>query len=284
MPRSNPLPLRSLLLFGLLLPLLGGCVSQNDWDRLYEENRTYKERNEILARERDEARNSLHLVQGKNAQLESALDALRRQYGDATGQLDRLLREYDALGNRISGLQFSELDPETDRMLSELARQYPDLIIYDSATGMLRFAADLTFDSGSDAVRESAKAPIAQLAKILTSAAATQYEVVVVGHTDSQRISARTAQRHPTNMHLSAHRAISVRNELVGLGVAAPKIQAAGWGEFRPLVPNTPSGNTPQNRRVEIFLRRATGDVSTPPPQAPASAPAPTPRTPEIVK
>ena len=45
----------------------------------------------------------------------------------------------------------------------------------------------------------------------------------------------------------------------MGLGIAASKIEAAGWGEERPLVPNTSTGNTPANRRVEIYLGRSVG-------------------------
>ena len=71
-----------------------------------------------------------------------------------------------------------------------------------------------------------------------------------------------TANKHPTNMHLSCHRAISVRKELMAMGVPADKMQAAGWGETRPYVPNTSSGNTPQNRRVEIYLARARGAMA----------------------
>ena len=89
---------------------------------------------------------------------------------------------------------------------------------------------------------------------MLTSNEAQGYDVVVVGHTDSQRISSGTAQRHPTNMHLSAHRAISVRKVLGDRGVAWERIQAAGWGEHRPAVPNNANGGTAENRRVEIYL------------------------------
>jgi hypothetical protein len=56
-------------------------------------------------------------------------------------------------------------------------------------------------------------------------------------------------------MHLACHRAISVRRQLVSLGVPPDKMMSAGWGEHRPSVPNTGAGNTPQNRRVEIYIR-----------------------------
>jgi hypothetical protein len=55
-------------------------------------------------------------------------------------------------------------------------------------------------------------------------------------------------------MHLSAHRAISVRKVLGDQSVAWERIQAAGWGENRPTVANNRNGGTAENRRVEIYL------------------------------
>ncbi|MFA6046954.1 MAG: OmpA family protein, partial [Phycisphaerales bacterium] len=158
------------------------------------------------------------------------------------------------LQGRIDSMKFGPLDADTDQALTALAAQFPDLIKYDSARGMLRFAADLTFDSGSDVVKEDAKRAIAALGQILNNSSAAGYDVYIEGHTDSQRISANTAKRHPTNRHLSAHRAISVIEDLAKIGVKPGRMLAAGWGEWRPAVPNSASGNTPANRRVEIFL------------------------------
>ena len=153
---------------------------------------------------------------------------------------------------------------------------------------MLRFASDLTFDSGSDIVKDQAKQALSALGNILKSSAASPYEVFIVGHTDSQRISGGTAQRHPTNMHLSCHRAIAVRSALAGMGVPADKMFAAGWGENRPAVPNTGNGNTPANRRVEIFLTRSTassmgGEIDTPTTATPDRETPPA-RQPEVEK
>lgn len=89
----------------------------------------------------------------------------------------------------------------------------------------------MTFDSGSDEVKSEALASLTALADILKSGAATAYDVVVVGHTDARRIAANTASCHPTNLHLSAHRAISVIGVLGQMGVSESRLQAAGWGD-----------------------------------------------------
>ncbi len=239
-----------------MLPLVGGCVAQGDWDKLYETNRTYKEQFEKMKAERDEALAALDALRGQTTRSETLISQLQSENATLRQQLAGYGANLDELNKRLTGLQLSALDPETDKALQELARMYPDLITYDSKTGMLRFASDMTFDSGSDTVKSEAKQSIARLAEILNSSAAAPYEVIVTGHTDSQRISSNTARRFPSNMHLSCGRAISVRGELVSHGVLAGKVQAAGWGEFRPAVPNSGSGNTPANRRVEIFLSR----------------------------
>jgi chemotaxis protein MotB len=257
---------RSLARAGLLAGLvaaLGGCVSQEDYDRLLVENRTLTNRNQELQASLDES----------NSAREAMSDT--RRTGDLTiGQLEDQLRQKDALlgdyeatirdlERRLQGVAFGPLDAATDAALAQLAASHPDLLSYDSAQGMLRFNSDLTFASGSDEVSPAARETLAALANILKGSSASQYDLIIVGHTDSQRISTNTAQRHPTNMHLSCHRAISVRKELMSLGIAGGKIEAAGWGEERPLVPNAANGNTPANRRVEIYLGRSVGGTAS---------------------
>lgn len=246
--------------FGILATTtLTGCVGQGQYDGLYETNRSLQAQLGERTRERDEALKALELLRNGNIGGERNLAALQAQNDELKRQLDAALANYKALESQLAGLNFGKLDVETSEALEELARQYPDLIKYDAERGMLRFASDLTFDSGSDVVKSEARTALGALAGILNKGSAQQYEVVVEGHTDSQRISARTAPKHPTNRHLSAHRAISVIEAIAAQGVARDRMLAQGWGEYRPAVPNTASGNTPANRRVEIYLAKSRG-------------------------
>lgn len=254
---------------------LGGCVGQQPYDRLADANRSLTERNNELSRQVQELTTENELLQRDRTAKEAAIAELTRLYNNAKLQLAGLGGQLQELSGRISGMTFGPVDAQTDRALAALAQQYPDLIKYDQARGMLRFASDLAFNSGDDKVQAGAKASLAALAKVLSSGAATSYELFIVGHTDSQRISAGTAQRHPTNMHLSAHRAISVRADLASMGVPAGKMLVAGWGEHRPAVPNTSTGNTPGNRRVEIYLTGSTAGGSPPESAGPATASVP---------
>lgn len=253
---------------GAGLASLGGCSSNAD---LVETNRTLTERIEQLIVENKRLKGELETAQAEIAALRNSnadLVALRDQLMAENSMLRDQLKRFDS---DLASLKFSALDPTTDAALRELAAQYPDLLEYDSARGMIRFKSDLTFASGSDEVSDAGRRSIDALARILVTPAASSYDVRVVGHTDSQRMSAGTAAKHRTNWHLSTHRAISVGKELVTMGVVQTRVEAAGRGEFDPLVPNTGNGNTPQNRRVEVFLTRGVnkqnpGAAITPPP------------------
>lgn len=278
--RITPL---ALMTAGLLFAgNLGGCANNTG---LLDSSRALQERNTQLVAENQSLRAALEAAQGELGGLRKAntdLRALSDQLIAENARLKDLLARYDS---EFQNLKFSALDTETDAALRELAAQYPDLIEYDSARGLLRFKSDLTFASGSDVVSSGAKSSIDALGRILNSANAQGYDIRIVGHTDSQRISANTAKNHPTNWHLSTHRAISVGRELQTMGIDPTRIEAAGRGEFDPLVANSSSGNTPQNRRVDIYIvrgyRRGPGSTAPSAPSAPSTTTTPAPaRTP----
>ena len=255
-------PLAIAALGGLLVSTLGGCVSQGRFDASERDNRMLREQLAQLEQERNSYQgqidNERRLRQEAEGAAQQANSALSGAQGDLTAMEAQLL----ALGESLDTVALMGLDRRTDQALRNLARKYAGRIVYDPDRGMLRFSSDLTFASGSDAVTTEGQESLADLAEILKAPEATGYELEIVGHTDSERISSRTAQRHPTNMHLSAHRAISVRRQLITMGLPANQISAAGWGEHRPLVPNSSTGGTPQNRRVELFIRPSTSGQS----------------------
>lgn len=238
---------------------LGGCASQESVDGMQETNRSLANQLAQVRAELDECRAGAASDANYRSAAGSTVAEMQAANARLQRELDAANDAYRNLESRIAGIEFAPLNEQTDRALAQLAAQYPQLLRYDSARGMIRFASDLTFASGSADVQDTARASLNALGQILNSSAAIGYDVIVVGHTDAQRISAATAPKHPTNMHLSCHRAIAVRDALASMGVAGGRMQAAGWGENRPAVPNAANGNTPENRRVEIYLTNATG-------------------------
>lgn len=262
---------------GVLAASLGGCAGNNE---ATEGMRTLQERNNALVAHNKDLEDALNACNGeKSAQAKTLADlmALRARMLAENDSLRDALAKFD---ENFRNIKFGGLDADTDAALRDLAAQFPDILEYDQARGMVRFKSDFTFASGSDVVSENGRRSIDALAHILTGEIASKYDVRIVGHTDSQRISGGTAPKHPTNWHLSTHRAISVANELIKTSVAPTRVEAAGRGEYDPMVPNTGNGNTPQNRRVELFLVRSAGNK-----QGAMAAPAPaTKRTPAVKK
>jgi chemotaxis protein MotB len=259
---------------------LAACVPQekyNDLELAYrsEQQQLIRTQGELETARANEARLRSQLAQAA-ADLDS-LEALRK---GQNVDVDKLLADYEALLGQIGKLDVGgPLPADVNKALEELAAQYPDVLQFDPRRGMIRFMSDFTFDPGSAQLKSSALTALKTLAPILTSSPAAGFEVVVVGHTDNTPIR-RSAAQHPTNMHLSAHRAISVRDQLVKDGVPSTRFLIAGYGEFRPVVANGSNGAA-QNRRVEVYLMPflvssgSAGVTATPAPPAPAPAAAP---------
>ena len=231
-----------------------GCVSQQEYDRLYETNQSLRSQNQELQSRLGTLESTNSQLQGSAGDAQGVIGRLRGENSSLRDQLAASQSAFASLEDRMNSLSIVQLDAATDRALSDLAAQYPDMIVYDGENGMLRFVSDLTFASGSDEVQASAAQSLATLASVLKNGAASQYDLRIVGHTDDEKPSASTQRRHPSNMHLSAHRAISVRNKLGQSGIDWSRMSVTGWGEFRPLVPNNRGSGTAQNRRVEIYL------------------------------
>ena len=236
-------------LSGLTIIALAGCVPQNQYDDLMNAYRAKEQQLLQMQNEFDTSR--------------ANEDMLRKQLGEAMASLNAIKgngnrAEIDALQARINDLMkqigTSALAPEVNALLLALVEQYPDILEYNEKTGMLRFKSDVTFDSGSAKLSSKASEVLAKFANILNTPAAQDLEVRVIGHTDNVRISKpATLKDHPTNVYLSAHRAISVREALVKDGVGSNRFMVGGYGEYRPIALNSKKGNE-ENRRVEVYL------------------------------
>jgi chemotaxis protein MotB len=198
------------------------------------------------------------------------LDQLKRQLDTAKGQEGI---EIDALRQKIAALEEdlgkkkaliasmqqqlifggAQLPVELSTMLEEFADK-EEMVTYDSSRGVVKFKSDLLFKSGSDEVLPAAQKAVTSLCGILNSPEAKEFDIIIAGHTDDQPIR-YSRQKHPTNWHLSAHRAIAVLNIMEQNKIAPGRISVRGFGEFRPAVPNEPNKKGhPQNRRVEIYI------------------------------
>ncbi len=73
--------------------------------------------------------------------------------------------------------------------------------------------------------------------------------VEIQGHTDDSGTP-------EYNMRLSAERANAVREALIRDGVEPNRLTARGYGQEKPLVPNTNEANRAKNRRVQLIIQK----------------------------
>lgn len=101
----------------------------------------------------------------------------------------------------------------------------------------------IRFDVGRADLKPESIVVLNELASYLKANPAARFEIG--GHTDSDGDDAM-------NLRLSEARAEAVRKQLVRMGAADAQLTSKGYGETKPLMPNTSSEGKAENRRVEF--------------------------------
>lgn len=256
---------------------LTGCVSN--------------EKYQAMKMEKDQAVEALATAQSSESQARAAAEAwktqldrlinnseghqqqaaiLSKEVAELRAQNELLAQKYtDAMQRPTEKIVFGTALPEPlDTQLKALAATNPGLLEFDSARGTVKFKSDVSFAKGSADLTPQAKQVVGQLATILNSGAARNYEFLVAGHTDSTPVNnpATISAGHKDNWYLSSHRAISVGRALIGNRIDQQRIGVLGFADQRPVASNATSEGQARNRRVEVLILpttvRGTGSAS----------------------
>jgi len=106
---------------------------------------------------------------------------------------------------------------------------------------------DITFEFDSARLTANAQRLMENVVAFLRNDPSTR--IAISGHTDSRGSDAY-------NMKLSRDRANEVRDYLVGYGIDASRLEAAGYGESRPVASNDNDEGRELNRRVEFQIQK----------------------------
>lgn len=260
-----------------------GCVSQGSHDDLQSINRqqtetifTLEQRIEELQRairDKDAYIRSMQDQGTANAALRERLMQEQQNVAALRAKVAELTDALDKAGDGGGEIVIIEgLPQEVSDALRDLAAANADLMEYDAARGMIRLRSDVTFGLGSADVNPKAKTALARLAAVLNGQAGS-FDIQVVGHTDAVPVTSANGRRlHIDNRGLSSNRGDAVARVLIGSGVKAGRIVSGGRGATQPIVANNAKGQSQANRRVEIFLVKAS---DAPAPQPAREAPAP---------
>ena len=199
--------------------------------------------------------------------LNQQIGALRRQIGaleEALGasekkQQDSQLRIAD-LGQRLN-VALAQRVQELSRYRSDFFGKLRDILGNRPDIRVVGdrfvFQSEVFFDSGQATLRPEGRAELDKLATALLDLdkqipSEINWVLRVDGHTDTRQLSATSPFK--TNWELSAARAISVVQYLIGKGISPQRLVAAGFGEFQPIDPGTTEEAFSRNRRIELKL------------------------------
>ncbi|MGE5623485.1 MAG: OmpA family protein [Methanocella sp.] len=151
-----------------------------------------------------------------------------------------------------------QIDPEFRKMASKMQQYRSEAgldtrarVVFDERGMVVQLDNSLLFPPGSAELTPDARRILDNLAEMLK---AQPNHIRVEGHTDDAPI--HTA-RYPSNWQLSTDRAANVIQYWVEKGQLPPeRLSAAGYGQYRPVVPNDGPAHRSLNRRVEIVILR----------------------------
>ncbi|MSQ03956.1 MAG: hypothetical protein EXR71_19050 [Myxococcales bacterium] len=112
--------------------------------------------------------------------------------------------------------------------------------------GFIRIRDLIYFDFNKVTIQERSNSLIDEIAKVII-ANPQLLKIRIEGHTDD--VGSDIA-----NLRLSQGRAESVKAALAARGVETPRLDAAGFGEMRPIQPNDTEAHRAENRRVEFII------------------------------
>lgn len=104
----------------------------------------------------------------------------------------------------------------------------------------------INFDTGKADLKADGRASVAEIVKMLKSAASLK--IAIEGHTDN-------VGQPAANKALSERRARSVMDTIVAGGIDPKRLSSAGFGQERPVADNRTEEGRAKNRRVELVKK-----------------------------
>ncbi|BBE50713.1 Outer membrane porin F [Ferriphaselus amnicola] len=171
-------------------------------------------------------------------------DAAKRQVAIAQGTVDQQTAELAAAG----------ANAERDRaVIAAQEQQLKELNAKKTERGLVITLSDVLFRTDKSQLEPGGVRNVQKLAAFLNKY--PQRKVLIEGHTDS-----KGSDSH--NQGLSERRADAVRVSLIDSGVGSERIATKGYGEAYPVASNGTASSRQLNRRVEIILSDANGNIA----------------------
>ena len=128
----------------------------------------------------------------------------------------------------------NEIKEEIEEIIEDMDLHNVANVIKDRRGVAIELDGDICFESASTKIHEKLKEVLNKVSEEILKNTNDYRMVIVEGHTDSQPIPKSLKNYFPTNWELSAARASSVVNYLIGQGVNSGRLQASGYADRWP--------------------------------------------------
>jgi outer membrane protein OmpA-like peptidoglycan-associated protein len=151
-------------------------------------------------------------------------------------------------------LAAADANAQRDRAtIAQQEQQLKELNAKKTDRGMVITLGDVLFRTGKAQLESGGMHNVQKLADFLKQSPKTK--VMIEGHTDS-------VGSESSNLVLSDRRASAVKMALTDKGISSDRISTHGYGEAYPIAGNHSAAERQLNRRVEVILSDANGNIA----------------------
>jgi outer membrane protein OmpA-like peptidoglycan-associated protein len=200
-----------------------------------------------------EAERQQILLEARSAEARQA-QALAKQRAREAEMARELAEERarEAEMARLDAERAQEKARELAARAEELSRQVRELEARETERGLVMTLGDLLFDTGEAQLREGGVRAVDKLAEFMHEY--PERNILIEGFTDSTGAEGYNEQ-------LSERRANAVRDALLAREIDPDRMRTIGYGEQFPVASNDTTDGRQQNRRVEVIISDAQGNV-----------------------
>lgn len=190
-------------------------------------------------------------LDAENSAMKARLTALGQDISKMTGDMDAAKKEMAELQKRQEAAekrarQFRDMMAKFRSMIDAGKLQ----VEVRNGLMLVKLPDNILFDPGKTEIKQAGKDAIAQVTQILSGIEGRKFQVA--GHTDNIPIK---SAKFKSNWELSTARAVEVTKLMIGDGMDAKRLSAAGFADEMPIGDNATEEGRRANRRIEIVVQ-----------------------------
>jgi len=189
-----------------------------------------------------------------NAAAKRNLVRLEARTAEADAAKQQAANAQQTVNRQATELAVADANTERDQaLIAQQEMQLKELNAKKTERGLMITLGDVLFRTNKAQLQSGGLRNVQKLADFLNQY--PQYKVLIEGHTDSVGSNA-------VNQELSDRRAYAVRTALSDRGIGSERIRTQGYADAYPVAGNDTAAGRQLNRRVEIILSDANGNIA----------------------